>query len=97
MDRGKLMSRLLAEALDVVDATDAYDSSTEARGRRAHARVLATIELAKATARLHREQRIANLLQLAQLDTKDAWVCPLSPIENRLPAAIHAGERNPSG
>ena len=66
------MSRLLAEALDVVDATDAYDSSTEARGRRAHARVLATIELAEATAKLHREQRIANLLQLAQLDTKDS-------------------------
>ncbi|GAA3701664.1 hypothetical protein GCM10023081_42630 [Arthrobacter ginkgonis] len=68
------MSGRLNEALDVVDATDAYDSSTEARGRRAHARVLATIELAEATAKLHREQRIANLLQLAQLDTKDsAW------------------------
>ena len=25
----------------------------------------------------------------------EAWVCPLSPIENRLPAAIRAGERNP--
>ena len=66
------MKDLLAEALDVVHATDACDSSTEARGRRAHARVLATIELADATAKLHREQRIANLLQLAQLDTKDS-------------------------
>ena len=66
------MSGRLNEALDVVDATDAYDSSNEARGRRAHARVLATIELAEATARLHREQRIANLLMLAQLDTKDS-------------------------
>jgi|GEM_PF-6395458 len=66
------MSGRLEEALDVVDATDADDSSTQARGRRAHARVLATIELAAATAKLHREQRIANLLQLAQLDTKDS-------------------------
>lgn len=25
----------------------------------------------------------------------DAWVCPLSPAENRLPTAIRGGERNP--
>lgn len=26
----------------------------------------------------------------------EAWVCPLSPPENRLPGAIHGGERDPS-
>lgn len=27
----------------------------------------------------------------------EAWVCPLSPPENRLPVAVQAGERNPTG
>jgi uncharacterized protein (DUF1684 family) len=27
----------------------------------------------------------------------EAWVCPLSPAENRLPGAVRAGERNPAG
>ncbi|ASN38079.1 hypothetical protein CGQ24_02975 [Arthrobacter sp. 7749] len=66
------MNDVIAEALDVLSKTDTDDSSPEARGRRAHARVLAMIEMARETARSRREQRIANLLLLAQLDKKDS-------------------------
>lgn len=65
------MNDLISEALNVLSNTDADDSSTEARGRRAHARVLTMIELAHESKRSRREQRIANLLLLAQLDKKD--------------------------
>ena len=49
-----------------------FDTRTKARGRRAHARVLTMINLADETAKLSREQRIGNLLALAQLDHKDS-------------------------
>lgn len=62
----------LHEALELLSSTDPEDSRQEARGRRAHARVLAMIEMASEAARARREQRIANLLLLAQLDKKDA-------------------------
>jgi hypothetical protein len=51
---------------------DADDASTEARGRRAHARVIAMIEFADEVSGMRREQRIANLLALAQLGKKDS-------------------------
>lgn len=65
---------LLAEAMQILKGTDADDSRVKARGRRAHARVLAMINFADETARLSNEQRIANLLMLAQMDHEDsAW------------------------
>jgi hypothetical protein len=68
------MKNLLVEALEILRGTDANDTRTKARGRRAHARVLAMINSADEMANLSREQRIANLLTLAQLDHKDsAW------------------------
>jgi hypothetical protein len=66
------MKNLLTEALEILRGTDANDTRTKARGRRAHARVLAMINFADETARLSREQRIANLLALAQTDHEDA-------------------------
>ncbi|WP_411730717.1 hypothetical protein [Paeniglutamicibacter sp.] len=66
------MNDVISEALIVLGSTDADDSGPEARGRRAHARVLAMIELARESGRSRREQRIANLLMLAQLDKKDS-------------------------
>jgi hypothetical protein len=66
------MKNLLTEALEILRDTDANDTRTKARGRRAHARVLAMINFADETARLSREQRIANLLTLAQTDHEDA-------------------------
>lgn len=66
------MNDVISEALNVLGNTDADDSGPEARGRRAHARVLAMIELARESGRSRREQRIANLLMLAQLDKKDS-------------------------
>lgn len=66
------MENLLVEALKILEGTDADDVRTKARSRRAHARVLAMINFADETARHSREQRIANLLSLAQLDHKDS-------------------------
>lgn len=66
------MNDIVLEALNILGDTDTDDSGPEARGRRAHARVLAMIELARESGRSRREQRIANLLTLAQLDKKDA-------------------------
>lgn len=66
------MSDIIVEALNVLGKTDIDDSGPEARGRRAHARVLAMIELVRESGRSRREQRIANLLLLAQLDKKDS-------------------------
>lgn len=66
------MKTLLTEALQILRGTDANDSRTKARGRRAHARVLAMINFADETASLSREQRIANLLTLAQTEHEDA-------------------------
>jgi hypothetical protein len=66
------MKNLLVEALEILRGTDANDTRTKARGRRAHARVLAMINSADEMAKLSHEQRIANLLSLAQLDHKDA-------------------------
>lgn len=66
------MEKLLNEALEILRGTDANDTRTKARGRRAHARVLAMINFADETARLSREQRIANLLTLARTDHDDA-------------------------
>lgn len=66
------MDDIISEALTILGNTDADDSGPEARGRRAHARVLAMIELVRESERSRREQRIANLLQLAQLDKKDS-------------------------
>lgn len=63
---------LLSDALQILKGTDADDSRVKARGRRAHARVLAMINFADETARLSREQRIANLLMLAQMDHEDS-------------------------
>jgi hypothetical protein len=63
---------MLWRALRVLEGTKVNDSSTRARGRRAHARVLTMIGLVQESARLGREQRIANLLTLAQVDTQDA-------------------------
>lgn len=66
------MKTLLTEALQVLRGTDANDTRTRARGRRAHARVLAMINFADETARLGREQHIANLLTLSQSGHEDA-------------------------
>ncbi len=66
------MKNLLTEALKILRDTDADDVRTKARARRAHARVLAMINFADETARLSREQRIANLLALARLDHEDS-------------------------
>jgi hypothetical protein len=66
------MKNLLTKALRILRDTDADDVRTKARARRAHARVLAMINFADETARLSREQRIANLLTLAQLDHEDS-------------------------
>lgn len=66
------MKTLLTEALQIIRGTDENDSRTKARGRRAHARVLAMINFADETARLSREQHIANLLTLAQTGHEDA-------------------------
>ncbi|NUL46477.1 hypothetical protein F7P69_14910 [Cellulosimicrobium funkei] len=63
---------LLSDALQILNGTDADDSRVKARGRRAHARVLAMINFADETARLSREQRIANLLMLAKMDHEDS-------------------------
>jgi hypothetical protein len=67
------MKNLLAEALEILRDTEANDTRTKARGRRAHARVLTMIDLADETAKLSREQRIGNLLALAQLDKESGW------------------------
>lgn len=65
---------LLTDALRILQDTEADDSRVKARGRRAHARVLAMINFADETARLSREQRISNLLMLARMDDEDsAW------------------------
>lgn len=66
------MNSLLTQALDVLGDVDPDDSRDEARGRRAHARVLAMIEMADEAKLQRREQRIANLLTLAQLGKKDS-------------------------
>lgn len=66
------MNDIISEALNILGTTDADDSGPEARGRRAHARVLVMVELAQEAARSRHEQRIANLLLLAQLDKKDS-------------------------
>jgi hypothetical protein len=66
------VNELLARALEVLGDTKVNDASTKARGRRAHARVLAMIGLSDSTERLAREQRIANLLTLARVDGVDA-------------------------
>ena len=66
------MNARLHEAIAILGDIDADDASTEARGRRAHARVIAMIEFADEVSGMRREQRIANLLTLAQLGRKDA-------------------------
>jgi hypothetical protein len=66
------MNARLHEALAILGDIDADDASTEARGRRAHARVIAMIEFADEVSGMRREQRIANLLALAQLGKKDS-------------------------
>jgi hypothetical protein len=66
------MDRLLAQAQKIIAGTEANDSRTKARGRRAHARVLTMIALAEATDNLRHEQRIANLLALARVDQETA-------------------------
>ncbi|MEE1622405.1 hypothetical protein ACQ3I4_13000 [Zafaria sp. Z1313] len=80
---------ILDEALEVLSGTDPEDASAEARGRRAHARVLAMIEMARQAEASQREQRIANLLLLAQLDKKDAG--PALKEARRLMAEDDAG------
>lgn len=65
-------SDILSDALELLSSTQPEDASVEARGLRAHARVLAMVEMAREAARTRREQRIANLLLLAQLDKKDS-------------------------
>jgi hypothetical protein len=62
----------LTQARKIIAGTEANDTGTKARGRRAHARVLAMIAQAEATELLCREQRIANLLALARLDQATA-------------------------
>lgn len=64
------MNKGLAEALEILGEIERDDASQEARGRRAHARVLTMMELVQETSRTRREQRIANLLKLAELDKK---------------------------
>lgn len=66
------MKNLLTEALTILRGTKANDTSNKARGRRAHARALTMVSLADETAELRREQRITNLLTLAQVDTTQA-------------------------
>jgi hypothetical protein len=66
------MNERLAEAIAILGDIEADDASNEARGRRAHARVIAMIEFADEVSGMRREQRIANLLTLAQMDKKDS-------------------------
>jgi hypothetical protein len=66
------MNERLAEAMAILGDIEADDATNEARGRRAHARVIAMIEFADEVSGMRREQRIANLLTLAQMDKKDS-------------------------
>ncbi|MCW2134287.1 hypothetical protein [Arthrobacter sp. VKM Ac-2550] len=66
------MNERLAEAIAILGDVEADDASNDARGRRAHARVIAMIEFADEVSGMRREQRIANLLTLAQMDKKDS-------------------------
>jgi hypothetical protein len=66
------MNQRLAEAIAILGDVEADDASNDARGRRAHARVIAMIEFADEVSGMRREQRIANLLTLAQMDKKDS-------------------------
>jgi hypothetical protein len=66
------MNERLAEAIAILGDIEADDASNDARGRRAHARVIAMIEFADEVSGMRREQRIANLLTLAQMDKKDS-------------------------
>lgn len=66
------MDDLLTEAMTILGDTKAKDAGSSARARRAHARVLAMLDMNMRMARQHREQRIANLLQLAQASAEDA-------------------------
>jgi hypothetical protein len=66
------MNERLAEALAILGDIETDDASNDARGRRAHARVIAMIEFADEVSGMRREQRIANLLTLAQMDKKDS-------------------------
>lgn len=63
------MDDLPTEALRILGETKAKDAGSVARARRAHARVLAMLDINMQMARQNREQRIANLLQLAQTDS----------------------------
>lgn len=66
------MNSRLQEAITILGEIEADDASTEARGRRAHARVIAMIEFTEEVSAMRREQRIANLLTLAQMGKKDS-------------------------
>ena len=66
------MNERLVEAIAILGDVEADDASNDARGRRAHARVIAMIEFADEVSGMRREQRIANLLTLAQMDKKDS-------------------------
>lgn len=66
------MDDLLTEAMRILGDTKAKDAGASARARRAHARVLAMLDMNMRMSRQQREQRIANLLQLAQTDADDA-------------------------
>lgn len=68
------MNERLAEAIAILGDIEADDATNEARGRRAHARVIAMIEFADEVSGMRREQRIANLLTLAQMDKKDSKI-----------------------
>lgn len=66
------MDELLTEATKILGDTKAKDAGANARARRAHARVLAMLDMNVRMARQQREQRIANLLQLAQTSAEDS-------------------------
>lgn len=66
------MDELLTEATKILGDTKAKDAGANARARRAHARVLAMLDMNLRMARQQREQRIANILQLAQTNAEDS-------------------------
>ncbi|NKX52200.1 hypothetical protein HER39_16820 [Arthrobacter deserti] len=86
------MNSRLQEAIAILGEIEADDASTEARGRRAHARVIAMIEFADEVSAMRREQRIANLLALAQLGKKDSQA---ALDEARRLLALDAGREAP--
>lgn len=86
------MEDLLTEARAILGETKAEDAGSSTRARRAHAHVLAMLDMNVRMARQHSEQRIANLLHLAQTSAEDAeWALSEAQRMLREDAACEAG------